>query len=58
MSNQYFSFYFLNMEVSLDIHLPFVILFVHVNNILLERRVSQISYLSLSLYLILKSGNF
>ena len=54
--NQFFDFYFLNMDISLGICFP-SIKFCTVNQkILLEGSVSQIFYLGLSFYFMPKNG--
>ena len=40
--NRFFHFYFSNMNISLDIELPFLKLSTFIDNILMQGRVSQI----------------
>ena len=53
--NHFFDFYFLNMNISLDICFPKMKFCIVGRNILLEGRASQLLYLGLSFYFMLKN---
>ena len=44
--NWFFNFYFLNWDISLNIHFPNIKFHIHIKNIYMEGTVSQIFYLS------------
>ena len=54
--NQFFDFYFLNMDIALGICLPSMKFCTVSHRILLEGSVSQIFYLGLSFYFMPKNG--
>ena len=56
--NLFFDFYFLNMDISLNIYTLVITLYTGALNIPLERTVSQISYLGPGFHFMIKNGNF
>ena len=56
--NLFFHFYVLNMDISLNIYTLVTKFYTGVLNIPLEGSLSQIFYLGLSFYLMIKNSNF
>ena len=54
--NSFFNFYFLNMDISLDIIPAFTIFLTFIENILMQGTLSQNSYLRLSFNFMTKNG--
>ena len=54
--NQFYDFYFLNMDISLGIYFPGMTFCIVGHKVLLEGTVSQIFDLGLSFYFMLKNG--
>ena len=56
ISNLFFDFYFLNMDISLNIHTLVITFYTGVLNIPLEETVSQILYLGPGFHFMIKNG--